>query len=242
MPTVISLVGAKGGTLKTASSAAIAHLLAQTDNRVLMIDADPQGDLTKRSGFNRVAEPLRAEPVPVVYEGAGALDLWLLRSGRSQESFDLAQMRRQIGRSSDIEADLVVIDTPPALGPITIAAIEASDLIVVGIRPGREGLEGFTDVVQLANRYGQPLIRGLISDAKPGTVILSLSQDHLDDRYPGLRFGPYVPNEVDCAMDAFNNRPSTVGSPHSRSAVAYLDVTAEIIGLLGIEQKKGAVA
>ncbi|HEU4451911.1 MAG TPA: AAA family ATPase, partial [Longimicrobium sp.] len=106
-PRILSFIGAKGGTLKTASVAAVAHVIAKAGLRVAMVDGDPQADLTSRSGFSRVADPLAADPVRVQYEGEPPLDLWLLRSGRSLEGADLDAVRRHLLRAAGLDVDLV---------------------------------------------------------------------------------------------------------------------------------------
>lgn len=60
MAKILAFVGAEGCTLKTTSAAAVAHAIAKTGVRLVMVDGDPQADLTSRSGLSRVADPLGA--------------------------------------------------------------------------------------------------------------------------------------------------------------------------------------
>lgn len=71
-------------------------MIAKAGVRVVMVDGDPQADLTSGSGFSRVADPLSAEAVRVQYEGEPEMELWLLRGGRSVEAADLDTARREV--------------------------------------------------------------------------------------------------------------------------------------------------
>ncbi len=230
MPQILSFIGAKGGTLKTASVAAVAHVIAKAGLRVAMVDGDPQADLTSRSGFARVADPLGADPVQVQYEGEPPLDLWLLRSGRSLEGADLDAFRRQLERAAALEVDLVVVDTPPALGPITTAALRASSLVIIPAMPGKESLERANDVITLAQMQPDPpAIRVLVTLAHLQSNLFRWMQEQLDELYPRTRIASVVPYEMPAGEAALFEVPVTVSSPRSRSAAAYCDVAAEVL-------------
>lgn len=246
MAQVLSFIGAKGGTLKTASTAAVAHVLAQAGLRVVMVDLDPQGDLTSRSSFSRVADPLTAEPVLVRYEGEPELPLWLLRGGRSMEAADAEAVHRHLARADALDPDIVVIDTPPALGPATRAAAAAAAFVVIPSEPGKESLIRAHDVISIATEGGRsPIIRILLTKANTQTNLYRWMVDNVDELYPKLRSKHVVPHETAAAESAVFDRPVTVSAPRSRSAQAYCDVAAEVIGRLGIEARTvaaGAVA
>lgn len=230
MPRVLSFVGAKGGTLKTASVAAVAHVIAKAGLRVVMVDGDPQADLTSRSGFARVADPLAADPVRVQYDGEPPLDLWLLRSGRSLEGADLDSFRRHLDRASQLNVDLVVVDTPPALGPITTVTLRASTLVIIPAMPGKESLERANDVITLAGMQPDPpAIRMLLTLAHLQSNLFRWMQEQLDELYPGTRIPAVVPYEMPAGEAALFEVPVTVSSPRSRSAAAYCDLAAEVL-------------
>jgi chromosome partitioning protein len=243
MAQVLAFIGAKGGTLKTASVAAVAHVIAKVGLRVVMVDGDPQADLTSRSGFSRVADPLGAEAVRVQFEGEPTMDLWLLRGGRSMEGMDLEAARRHLARAAAMDVDLVVVDTPPALGPITTAALRASSLVVIPAMPGKESLERAHDVLTLANMQGTPPpIRILLTLAHMQSNLYRWMQEQVDLHFPGVRMEPVVPYEMPAGEAALFEVPVTVSAPRSKSARAYCDVAAEVLGRLRIERKAERVA
>jgi chromosome partitioning protein len=238
MAKILSFIGAKGGTLKTASVAAVAHVIAKAGVRVVMVDGDPQADLTSRSGFSRVADPLSADPVRVQYEGEPEMDLWLIRGGRSLEAADLDTARRHLARAAELEADLVVVDTPPALGPITTAALRESGLVIIPAMPGKESLERAHDVITLAKQQpSPPVIRILLTLAHMQSNLFRWMQDNVDQHYPGTRMEPVVPYEMPAGEAALFEVPVTVSAPRSKSARAYCDVAAEAIARLRLESR-----
>jgi chromosome partitioning protein len=230
MPSLVSFVGAKGGTLKTASVAAVAHVIARTGLRVVMVDGDPQADLTSRSGFTRVADPVSAEPVRVHYQGEPEMDLWLLRGGRAMEGADLDVSRRHLARATDLRPDLVVVDTPPALGPITTTALRESSLVIIPAMPGKESLERAHDVITLAKvQPTPPTIRILLTLVHMQSNLFRWMQEQVDDHYPATRMEPVVPYEMPAGEAALFETPVTVSAPRSRSARAYVEVAGEVL-------------
>jgi chromosome partitioning protein len=235
MTQVATFVGAKGGTLKTASVAAVAHLAAKAGLRVVMVDGDPQADLTSRSGFARVADPLTAELVPVQYTGEPEMELRLLRGGRSMEAADFGLAERHIRRATESGADLVIIDTPPALGPITTAAIRASGLVVIPAMPGKESLERSHDVVSLTRAAANPPpVRILLTLAHLQSNLYRWMVEQVDALHPGARMRPVIPYEMPAGEAALFEVPVTVSAPRSRSSMAYCEVSADVLERLGL--------
>lgn len=234
---LIAFVGAKGGTLKTASVAAVSHVIAQAGLRVTMLDADPQADLTSRSGFSRVADPLVADPVRVQYPDQPGADLHLFRSGRALEGADLGDIEAHMTRARQTSTDLVVVDTPPALGPITTTAIRQASLILIPAMPGKESLERSHDVITLARMQpNDPPIRILLTLAHLQSNLYRWMREQVDEHYPGTRMRPVVPYEMTAGESALFEVPVTVSAPRSKSAIAYCDVAAEILGRLDIQR------
>lgn len=238
-PKLVAFVGAKGGTLKSASTAAVSHVIAKAGVRVLMVDADPQADLTDRSGFARVNAPLEAPPVDVAYEGEPVMELTLLRGGRALEGATLQEVRRHYDRALASDAQLVVVDTPPALGPLTTAAMEKASLIIVPAMPGRESLQRTKDVRALAERVnpGCP-IRMLVTMANLHSNLYEWMVENVDETFPGMRMKPVIPIEMAAGESALFERPVTVSAPRSRASLAYCEVAIEVLGRLRVEAER----
>ena len=146
MPTVIAVANQKGGVGKTTTTANLGAALARHGRRVLLIDMDPQGNLTSAVGISKKTEQTIAEalldhraPLPTIHVEngicrldvapatlalAGAEAALMNKLGREQ------RLRDQLNRNA-AGYDIVVIDTPPSLGLLTINALVAADRVLI---------------------------------------------------------------------------------------------------------------
>jgi chromosome partitioning protein len=153
---------------------------------------------------------------------------------------DLETARRHLGRAIAMDVDLVVVDTPPALGPLTTASIREASLVIIPAMPGKESLERAHDVMTLAGRQPEPpLIRLLLTLAHLQSNLYSWMKEQVDTLYPGTRMRPVIPYEMSAGESALFEQPVTLTAPRSRAAAAYCDVAAEVLGRLSIEREAG---
>jgi chromosome partitioning protein len=153
MATVIAVANQKGGVGKTTTTANLGAALALRGRRVLLVDLDPQGNLTSAFGLEKdvqqtVAESLldRRIPLPVVSVANGSVggDERVQRLSVVPASVGLAsaeaQLMNKLGRelrlrdqlmSVDELYDFIMIDTPPSLGVLTINALVAATKVII---------------------------------------------------------------------------------------------------------------
>src|SRR4051794_5565672 len=152
MATIIAVANQKGGVGKTTTTANLGAALALRGCRVLLVDLDPQGNLTSAFGLEKdvqqtVAESLldRRVPLPVVQVVNGAaLDpnarhLAVVPAAVGLASAE-AQLMNKLGRELRLrdqlltvgdQFDFVMIDTPPSLGVLTINALVAATRVII---------------------------------------------------------------------------------------------------------------
>jgi len=152
MATIIAVANQKGGVGKTTTTANLGAALALRGCRVLLVDLDPQGNLTSAFGLEKdvqqtVAESLldRRVPLPVVAVANGATvdpnarHLSVVPAAVGLASAE-AQLMNKLGRELRLrdqlltvgdQFDFIMIDTPPSLGVLTINALVAASRVII---------------------------------------------------------------------------------------------------------------
>jgi chromosome partitioning protein len=160
MPKVIAFANQKGGVAKTTSTLNLAVAFKERGLNVLIVDLDPQGNLTMSQGFNpdeidRSMFDVLVHKLPVEQVIRSAeVDIAVASIDLAGAELALAPM---MGRERTLEKaletvrsryDYVLIDTPPSLGLLTINAFVAADGVIVPVQTEYLSLRG---LVQLEN-------------------------------------------------------------------------------------------
>lgn len=147
MTTVVAVANQKGGVGKTTTTANLAASLAELGHRVLLVDLDPQGNLTAALGLDRQAEATIAQslldrniPMPILpVEDSPSPGMALVPSAiplASAEAALVTKLGRELRLRDQILAvadgfDFILIDTPPSLGLLTINALVAASRVII---------------------------------------------------------------------------------------------------------------
>ena len=229
----ICIAGAKGGTRKTTTAVTLAAIYSTERYNVVLRDLDPQASATLALGQEVVPDPWLAEPVSVALQGTESGGLRLYRGGRTIAA-----------RSSEFPVpdplpDLLILDTPPALGTLTRLAIERADLVVVPLEPGPLDLPALSDVETIVRGLPRrPLLRALLTRVQPRLVLTAEVIAHLEHNHPGLLYTTRIPQDVRAAEAPGFGVPVTQHAPRSRAADAYCALAQEIQADLGRMERR----
>lgn len=175
----------KGGVGKTTLTRELGLAFALSGCSVLLIDSDPQGNLTKSltdsegKGLYEVFEGETVAPL-VVRPGltllAGDARLAALEK-RYLGDVDAYTKLAALFESRRYDADLVLIDSPPSLGIMTLNGLAAADYFVIPLRPALYSLQGTNDLLTSVSKVRKSLNPSLellgvvVNDYLPGPII-----------------------------------------------------------------------
>ncbi len=250
---VLTICNHKGGTGKTTTSIHLAASFALQGRRVLVVDLDPQGFLTRMLGAS--------EPRPE-HSGLGLLDANAdLRAFPVQQAggFDvigssmaLTKALRTLTRPTDVlwlretvraghDYDVIVLDTAAALSVFTMNALVASDQVVIPVTPEYQPVVGAEQTWQTAELVQDKLNPGL----RPPRLLLTqvdarLSRHAKYAEYLRAKYGAGVlttPIRTSSSLAAASRDGRTVYDIHptARGALDYAASAQEIAGLLFAE-------
>ena len=169
---VIALTNQKGGVGKTTTAVNLGVGLARQGNKVLLIDADAQANLTMALGYSRPDDLSVDDKPPDVSQGIirNSEGVDLLPSNIELSGFEVrlinAMSRERVLKTYVNEVkknyDYVLIDCMPSLGMITINALAAADSVVIPTQPhylSAKGLELLLRSVSMVKRQINPKLR-----------------------------------------------------------------------------------
>jgi len=245
----ITLSNNKGGSGKTTTTVSLASVLAERGLRVLVIDLDPQGSATawlggRESSIGLVefsAGGIRLSQL-VVTSTAPGVDLIptspsLVPSGEKSRNETGLAIVRGFARLPD-NWDLILVDTPPTLGYLSLAPLVASDHIVIPVEAQALGLSGVASVVasiERARRRVNPHVEllGIVACRTKATLHTREVVGRLRERYGRVVFEHVVREATRIAEAPAFRLPITRFAPTSLVTADYRAVAAELLERLG---------
>jgi chromosome partitioning protein len=254
--TTVAIANQKGGVGKTTTTANVAVWLAESGANILVIDLDPQGNLTSSLGVDRSTlqgssyELLLGESQVAsvtLPEVRPRIDLIAARPDLAGAEVELAGLRRKESRlrqsmsaQTDLY-DLILIDCPPSLGLLTINALSAADYVVVPIQCEYLALEGLMQMMEsisLIQRRVNPdlSLLGVVMTMFDGrTRLASDVVENVREHFSGLAFESIIPRSVRLAEAPSYGQTIVEYAPDSSGALAYRALAREVLGRLELD-------
>lgn len=245
----LSIFNIKGGVAKTTSTANLGAVLAQEGKKVLLIDLDPQSNLTKLFksysmedksvsdvlldkdlDIKEVIKSTDFENIDIIPSNltlAFAERKILLDVSRSQQN------RLMKALSKINEYDYCLIDCPPALNMITINALCTSDDVIVPIKIDKFALDGLEylleSIDQIKEEFNPNLnFKGCFVTMDNATTVNREIKEILKKLLGDKMFKTTIKNNIKVVESTFNECPVVFNYKKARASVNYKDLCKEV--------------
>lgn len=246
--TIIAVTNQKGGVGKTTTAVNLAAQLATDKRRVMLVDLDPQGNATSSIGIDK--ENLSHTLYDVLISGvnpnsiafqATNKNLYVLPSNANLAGaeIDLVQIDAREGQLKkvlqQIEADIVIIDCPPALGLLTINALVAADKVLIPVQSeyfALEGLGQLLNTIQLVRKGLNPHIEIMgvvLTMFNKRTVLSEQVQTEVAQHFGDKLFNTVIPRNVRLAEAPSFGKTIFEHDKWSKGARAYKHLADEVL-------------
>ena len=249
MGRVISIANQKGGVGKTTTSINISTILAKKGKKVLLIDADPQGNATSGIGMEKkteksiydvIIEETKIEEVAVETQ---VKNLKICPSNINLAGAEVelvSMMSREYRLKERIEEekenyDYIIIDCPPSLGLITLNAFTASDSVLIPVQCEYYALEGLEQLMNTVNLVKKHLNKELelegavltMYDARTNlsNQVVKEVKNYFEDKV----YKTVIPRNVRLSEAPSFGMPISLYDPKSKGAKCYDKLVKEIL-------------
>jgi chromosome partitioning protein len=248
MGTVYAIANQKGGVGKTTTAVNVGACIAEAGRKTLLVDVDPQANATVGLGYERTQSPGLYEVLTgangaeeaVVRTPVSGLSLLPAGAGLAGANVELPRtenfelLLRERLRSVRGEYEYLLLDCPPSLGPLTVAALVAADRVIVPVQTeyfALEGLAGLLDTLALVRRELNPglEVAGMLLTMHDNRTRLGRDVERqVREHFRELVFQTVVPRNVRVGEAPSHGLPVTHHDPHSAGAEAYFELAKEV--------------
>jgi len=253
MTKIISIANQKGGVGKTTTSINLATSLSAINKRVLLVDADPQGnastgmgisyedrspsiyDLIVNRSYNEKA--IKKTIVP-------NLEIITANTNLAASEIELTNVKKREFVIMEIlsatkEYDYILIDCPPALGLLTINSLVASTSVIVPLQSeffALEGISSLVNSVQLIKENFNPELKVegiLLTMVDKRNSLSALVEKDVRDHFGDIVYKTTIPRNVKISEAPSHGKPAILYDVNCSGSMAYIGLAREIINKQG---------
>jgi chromosome partitioning protein len=249
---VLAVTNQKGGVGKTTTAINVATAIAMAGRRVLLVDVDPQGNLTsgvglkgQRASGGTIYEALTTDTtaldgfiLPTRVDNLSLIPADRNLTGAEIEMVAMPDRERRLVRILEplrARFDFIVIDCPPSLGLLTLNALVASDAVIIPLHCEYFALEGLADLVSTMRR-----VRGALNPSLDIEGVLLTMYDErtnlgqqvardVREFFKEKVFETVIPRNVRLGEAPSHGMPAILYDVKSRGAEAYISLAREVL-------------
>jgi chromosome partitioning protein len=250
MAKVICVLNHKGGVGKTTTTANVAAGLNLLKKRVLMIDIDPQANLSAHFGFpqestDTIYESLIKKETPLPIRNVKDIKGLDIVISSPDEMADVEiQLAGVVGREIILKElikpvksnyDYILIDCPPSLGIMPLNALSCSEMAIIAVEPAKFSIDGMKKILEamdlVQTRISSDLndYRVLLTRYSTSKIIHNDIEETVRERFESKVFKTIIRTNVSLEEAAMQGLDIFRYAPKSNGAADYKNVCKELI-------------
>ena len=249
MGKIIAVANQKGGVGKTTTSVNLSSLLAKKGKKVVLLDADPQGNATSGLGVDKNVEKslydvlVNEEPVENTLQDTIEKNLKICPSNVNLAGAEVelvSQMSREHRLKEQLDQikdkyDYIFIDCPPSLGLITLNSFTAADSVLIPVQCEYYALEGLGQLINTINLVKKHLNKSLEIEGAVLTMYdirTNLSNQYVNEvkkYFDDKVYKTVIPRNVRLSEAPSFGMPITTYDPKSKGARSYEKLAKEFL-------------
>ena len=257
MGKIISVANQKGGVGKTTTTVNLSTILAKKGKKVLLIDADPQGNATSGLGVEKQVEfsvydvLVNDTEIEQTLQSTSIKNLVVCPSninlaGAEVELVSMMSREQRLKEKLEVikeKFDYILIDCPPSLGLITLNAFTASDSVLIPVQCEYYALEGLGQLLNTINLVKKHLNKDIEIEGALLTMYdirTNLSNQVVKEvkKYFNEKvYKTVIPRNVRLSEAPSFGMPITIYDPRSKGAKSYEKFAKEFLKINDEEKK-----
>ena len=257
MGKIISVANQKGGVGKTTTTVNLATILAKKGKKVLLIDADPQGNATSGLGLDKDLTPSTYDILVNDTEFDDVMQKTMIKNlkvcpanmdlaGAEVELVSMMSREQRLKEKVDIikdKFDYILIDCPPSLGLVTLNAFTASNSVLIPVQCeyfALEGLGQLLNTINLVKKHLNKEIRiegALLTMYDIRTNLSNQVVKEVKKYFENKVYKTVIPRNVRLSEAPSYGMPITEYDPRSKGAKSYMKFAKEFLKINEEEKK-----